>query len=142
MKALAAVFLALLGAGCVSAPAQTADIETSANPSSVTGTWDFVVSGKNPAQSFSFALTDVPAETCISGTWYQARPLSALNGSVSRPAYQYQSGRLEILFSTELCDAYTSLIGSVSGSSFEGSDVSYGLFGSTEHGKARGTLRH
>ena len=142
MKVLAAVFLALLAAGCVSAPAQTAGIETSAAPSSVTGTWDFVVSGESPPQSFSFALTDIPAETCISGTWYQARPLSAPNGSVPQPAYQYQSGRLEILFSTELCDAYTSLIGSVSGSSFEGSHVSYGLFGSTEHGKARGTLRH
>jgi len=142
MKVLAAVFLALLAASCTSTPAQTGGIESSAAPGSVKGTWDFVVSGKGPPQSFSFALTDSPAETCISGTWYQAQPLSAPKGSVSRPAYQYQSGRLEILFSTELCDAYTSLIGSVSGSSFQGSHVSYSLFGSSEHGKASGTLRH
>ena len=111
-------------------------------PDVATGTWDFVVTGKREPQSFSFVLTDTPADTCISGTWYQARLLSAPQGQVSRPAYQYQAGKLEILLSTELCDAYTSFIGNVSGSVFEGSHVSYGLFGSTEHGKVGGALRH
>lgn len=107
----------------------------------VTGTWDFVVAGKRRTQSFSFVLTDAPAHTCISGNWFQAQPLSAPPDQVSRPAYRYQSGELEILLSTELCDAYTSFIGNVSRSTFEGSHTSYGLFGSTEHGRVSGVLR-
>jgi hypothetical protein len=110
-------------------------------PNTVTGAWDFAVSGKRQTQSFSFVLTDTPADTCISGNWFQAQPLSTPQGQVSRPAYQYQSGKLEILLSTELCDAYTSFIGDVSGSTFEGTHVSYGLFGSTEHGKVSGARR-
>ncbi|WP_434026801.1 hypothetical protein [[Pseudomonas] boreopolis] len=141
MKVLATALFAVLVSSCASAPVQTGTV-TSPAPDLVTGTWDFVVAGKGAPQSFSFSLTNIPAETCISGTWYQAQPLSAPKGSVSRSAYQYQSGKLEILLSSELCDAYTSFIGSVSGASFEGSHVSYGLFGGIEHGKVSGALRH
>ena len=123
MKILAAATCSiLLTTGCVASSGRVSALKPPA-PDVATGTWDFVV-------------------TCISGTWYQARLLSAPQGQVSRPAYQYQAGKLEILLSTELCDAYTSFIGNVSGSVFEGSHVSYGLFGSTEHGKVGGALRH
>lgn len=140
MRVLAAATLSiLLMAGCASS-CRISPTQAPA-PNAVTGIWDLVVTDKSQTQSFSFALTDTPADTCISGNWFQARPLSAPQGQVSRPAYQYQSGKLEILLSTELCDGYTVLIGNVSGSTFEGSHVSYGLFGSTEHGKVSGALR-
>ena len=145
MKILAAITcLILLTAGCVASSDRmgvTQSSSPSLAPSAVMGTLDFVVTGKKGPEQFSFALTDTLADTCISGTWYQARPLSVPRGQVSRPAYQYVSGKLEILLSTELCDSYTSFIGNVSGSSFKGSHVSYGLFGSTEHGQVSGTLR-
>src|SRR5688572_19648453 len=140
MRVLAAATLSvLLTAGCASSGRMSATQAPA--PSSVTGVWDLVVTGKRQTQSFSLSLTDIPADTCISGNWFQAQPLSGPQGQVSRPAYQYQSGKLEILLSTELCDAYTVFIGNVSGSTFEGSHVSYGLFGSTEHGKVSGALR-
>jgi hypothetical protein len=146
MKVLAAITCSiLLTAGCVASPDRVGVTQSRSpplEPNAVTGTWDFVVTGKQEPQQFSFALTDIPADTCISGRWYQARPISVPRGQVSRPAYQYASGKLEILLSTELCDSYTSFIGNVSGSTFKGAHVSYGLFGSTEHGKVSGALRH
>ena len=140
MRVLAAAALSvLIMASCASSSPTSAAQDPA--PSSVKGIWDFVVTGKRQTQSFSFALTDTPADTCISGNWLQAQSLSAPQGQTSRPAYHYQSGKLEILLSTELCDANTSFIGNVSGSTFEGSYVSYSLFGGTEHGKVSGALR-
>jgi hypothetical protein len=114
---------------------------SSSSPDTVIGTWDFSVTSASTPQHFGFALTSTPADTCLSGAWYEARPISVPNGVVSRPAYHYESGKLEILLSTELCDGYTSFIGNVSGSKFDGSYISYGLGGSTEHGKVTGSQR-
>jgi hypothetical protein len=146
MKSLATVTsLAILLAACAGSPdrADVAPLNTASpvESAAVNGTWDFVVTGKDEPQRFSFDLTDSPADTCLSGNWYQARPLEAPRDQVSKPAYRFESGQLEILLSTELCDAYTSLIGTVTGSRFQGAHVSYGLFGSTEHGKVRGAQR-
>lgn len=147
MKILATVTgVTILLAACAGIPDRV-DIARSnaaapAKAIALIGVWDFVVTGKADAQRYSFDLTDSPADTCLSGNWYMARSLAAPRGQVSKPAYRFESGQLEILLATELCDAYTSLIGTVSGSNFEGSHVSYGLFGSTEHGKVRGAQRH
>ena len=132
----ALLVLVFLTAGCSSTP-----VHQASPPSTVVGTWQFSITGDEGSYSSTFMLTDVPAETCISGNWYRAQPVSPVRPQVSRPAYSYEAGRLELLLSSELCDAYSSFIGKVAGSHFTGSHVSYGLFGSTEHGKVKGALR-
>ena len=107
-------------------------------PAQVTGRWQFRVAGKDVAREPIVALTNEPAKTCLSGEWFKVVVLSPGGLAFSQPAYTYSNGRLELLLSSELCDAYTSLVGSVSGGRFSGTHVSYGLFGSTEHGKVTG----
>jgi hypothetical protein len=146
MRVLTTIFSLsiVIVAGCTTSSHRSGAAQSNysaAAPVAVTGTWEFIVTGKREPQRFSFTLTDTPANTCISGTWYKAMPLSVPSGQVSRPAYQFESGKLEILLSTELCDGYTSFIGKVAGSSFEGAHVSYGLFGNTEHGSVTGSLQ-
>jgi hypothetical protein len=104
----------------------------------VAGQWNFRVVGKDGVREPVVMLTTEPAETCLSGQWFKAVAVSPGGLAFSRPAYSYSNGRLELLLSSELCDAYTSLIGSVAGHTFSGAHVSYGLFGSTEHGKVTG----
>ena len=140
---VALTVLALLASGCTGTAVRQAGEPqpAAAPPTSVVGTWEFSVGGGKATHSSTFTLSDAPAETCLSGSWYQAQLISSDTQQVSRPAYRYEAGRLELLLSTELCDAYSSFIGSVTDISFTGAYVSYGLFGSTEHGKVTGTRR-
>lgn len=139
MKVLfALVATALLASGCSTTPLAA---ETVPAPESVLGTWEFTVTGKDGTRIPVIQLTDTPSDTCISGEWFRAKVVSAGGLKLSDPAYTYSGGRLEVLLTNGLCDAYTSLTGTVSGAQFNGEHVSYGLFGSTEHGKVVGVRR-
>ncbi|WP_312345696.1 hypothetical protein [Stenotrophomonas acidaminiphila] len=107
-------------------------------PAQVTGQWQFRVAGKDGVREPVVTLTKEPAKTCQSGDWLKAVVVSPGSLAFSQPAYTYSNGRLELLLSSELCDAYTSLVGNVSGGRFSGTHVSDGLFGSIEHGKVTG----
>ena len=136
--ALAALLLSV--AGCSAAPV-VSDLHTAKPepaPALVAGQWQFHVMGKDAVREPVVMLTQEPANTCLSGEWFKAVVVEPGGLSFSKPAYSYSDGRLELLLSSELCDAYTSLVGSVSGNRFSGAHVSYGLFGSTEHGKVTG----
>ena len=136
--ALAVLFLSVTA--CSVAPVAR-DAPTRASepaPTEVVGQWNFQVTGKDGVREPVVMLTAEPAETCLSGQWFTAVAVSPSGLAFSKPAYSYSNGRLELLLSSELCDAYTSLIGTVAGRGFSGAHVSYGLFGSTEHGKVTG----
>ena len=130
---------ALVAAGCSTSPSTSATTTASSfAPESVLGTWEFTITGDGSAHKPVFRLTDDPAETCLSGDWFRAKVVSADDLNLSDPAYTYSSGRLELLLVNGLCDSYRSLIGTVSDAQFSGEHVSYGLYGSTEHGKVTG----
>jgi hypothetical protein len=138
--------ISLLGA-CSSAvpvhPARSLPHTVTLLPDLTNETWDFVETDAKGAvtRRLRFAFTAAEAETCISGNWHRAKLLSATDRQVSSPAYTYESGRLELLLSSELCDSYSSYIGQIDSDSFAGAYVTYGMFGSTEHGKVTGTRR-
>lgn len=128
--------------GCSTAPMRPEQPAPAASaPDTVRGAWEFSVTSGKDSYSATFVFSDTSAETCLSGAWYQARLVSTGGPKVSQPAYRYEGGRLELLLSTKLCDAYNSFVGDVSGNQFNGEHVSYGLFGSTEHGKVTGVRR-
>ena len=138
MKALFSLLATtLLASGCSTPP----PVATVPPPESVLGTWEFTVSDKDGPRNPVIRLTETPSDTCISGDWFQAKVVSADGLKFSDPTYTYSDGRLEVLLTSGLCDAYTSFIGTVSGTQFNGAHVSYGLFGSTEHGKVVGARR-
>ncbi|MBB3802562.1 hypothetical protein FHR47_002829 [Xanthomonas arboricola] len=132
--------LLVSAAGCSTAPL-VGDLHTTgleSSPAQIAGQWQFNALGNDAIRESVVILTTESANTCLSGEWFKAVVVSPGGLSFSKPAYNYSDGRLELLLSSELCDAYTSLVGSVSGSRFSGAHVSYGLFGSTEQGKITG----
>lgn len=135
---LAYVATALLASGCSTTVPVAEAIPV---PDSVVGTWEFTATGKDGTSSAVIRLTDTPSDTCISGNWFRAKVVSADGLKLLDPAYTYSEGRLEVLLTNGLCDAYSSFIGTASGTQFSGAHVSYGLFGSTEHGKVIGSRR-
>lgn len=141
MRTMAGMLVAIviMVAGCSATLRSTALGEPIVGaPSSVVGNWAFTVTGKDGTYVSTFRLTDKPAETCQSGDWFRAVVTSTGGQEYSAPAYTYASGRLELLLSSDLCDAYTSFSGTVSGAEFHGKHVSYGLSFSTEHGNVVG----
>lgn len=106
------------------------------------GTWEFVEVRGDITQHFTFALTSAKAtRTCIAGDWRQAKLLSPHNEQVSNPAYKFESGELEVLLYTGICDSYNVFSGTVSGNSFTGVHGAYGLGGGTTLGNVTGTRR-
>jgi hypothetical protein len=136
--ALAALILSVTACAAAPVARDTLIPASESAPAQVAGQWKFQVTGKDGIREPLVILTTKPAETCLSGQWFKVVPVSSHGLAFSKPVYSYSKGRLELLLSSELCDAYTSLIGTVAGSSFSGTHVSYGLFGSTEHGKVTG----
>lgn len=134
---------ALIATGCSTAPPLINTNKPSLTPAPETmlGTWEFTTTDKDGIRKSAFQLSDAPADTCISGQWFRAKVISAGGLKPSDPAYTYSNGRLELLLTNGLCDAYTSFVGTVSGAQFDGTYVSYGLFGGTEHGKVVGFRR-
>lgn len=107
-------------------------------PAQLAGQWNFRVTSKDAVREAIVLLTTEPAEACLSGQWFKAFAVSPGGLTFSRPAYSYSNGRFELLLSSELCDAYTSLVGTVASKGLRGVHVSYGLSGSTERGKVTG----
>lgn len=143
MRKTVVAALALSAAACSAAPVVGHGLASGPEhaPAEVAGQWQFRVAGKDAARETVVVFTTEPAETCLSGEWFKAVAVSPDGLGFSRPAYSYSNGRLELLLSTELCDAYTSLVGNVSGSRFSGTHLSSGLFGSTEHGQVTGVRK-
>jgi hypothetical protein len=94
-------------------------------------------SGKE-VRELKFELTDHPAKTCISGDWKQAIALADANGYTKSPAYILADGKLEVLLVNTLCDAYDSYAGTITGNTFSGEHVAYGLGFSKTLGKVSG----
>ena len=113
--------LALAGLVCVS----SACAHTSTSGATV---FDFAESahGKQ-ARTLRLALSEKPAETCLAGQWKAARVLDDPSGYTRRPAYKIEGNHLEVLLINELCDSYDSYAGTLTGSSFTGEHVLYGL---------------
>jgi hypothetical protein len=103
--------------------------------------WEFVETDSRNAvvHRYRFALTGQEAHTCLAGKWRMAELLSARSPEVSRPAYRYEDGKLELLLSTDWCDAYNSFTGRFEQGNFVGKHVSYGLDGGVEHGNVTAT---
>ncbi|MGN2248302.1 hypothetical protein ACFWZ3_16605 [Frateuria sp. GZRR35] len=89
-------------------------------------------------RELKFELTDRPANTCISGDWKQAAVLTDVNGYTKSPAYIMADGKLEVLLINTMCDAYDSYAGAVTGNTFSGEHVAYGLDFSKTLGKVSG----
>ena len=112
---------ALLGFICVSAACahtSTSDAAAIAVAESVNG---------KSARTLRLMLSATPAETCIAGEWKAARVIDDPSGYTRRPAYKIEGDHLEVLLVNELCDSYDSYAGTLSGSSFTGEHVLYGL---------------
>lgn len=139
--ALAAIFLSVVVCSAAPVAGDTRRAASEPVPIEVPGQWRFEVTEKDGVRNPVIVLTKEPADTCLSGEWLKAVVVSPSGLSFSKPAYSYSNGRLELLLSSELCGAYSSLIGTVAGHHFDGTYVSYGLFGGTEHGKVTGALQ-
>jgi hypothetical protein len=132
------VAIALLASGCSALPQR---VDGPSAPAGVVGTWAFTVTGEQGTHRPVLRLVDRPAETCLSGDWLQAKVVSSDGMDLSKPAYRYRDGDLEILLVNGVCDAYTSFVGTTSGAGFEGDHVSYGLSHSEQHGHVTGVRR-
>jgi hypothetical protein len=84
-------------------------------------------SSQKDVRELSFELTDRPAKTCISGDWKQASVLADPGGYTKSPAYTLADGKLEVLLVNTMCDAYDSYSGTITGATFSGEHVTYGL---------------
>ena len=89
-------------------------------------------------RELTFALTDRPAKTCISGDWKEAAVLKDANRYTRSPAYTLANGKLEVLLINTMCDAYDSYSGTITGNKFSGDHVAYGLSFSKTLGKVSG----
>lgn len=132
------VVIALLVSGCATPIQPSAGASV---PTGVIGTWAFTVTGEAGAHKPVLRLTDRPVETCLFGDWFQAKVVTSDGMDLSKPAYRYEDGHLEILLKNGMCDGYTSFAGTASGTKFEGDHVSYGLSYSTRHGHVVGERR-
>jgi hypothetical protein len=102
--------------------------------------WRFVVAdtGK-PSREVTFVVTDEPAETCMSGEWKRLDVSGDSALHLNQPAYSVSGRNLQIQLSTDLCDAYDMLVGSLQGASFSGTHRFSGLRGSQDFGPVTGT---
>ena len=83
-------------------------------------------------------LTAAPAKTCIAGDWKVVEVIRDEAGYTKNPAYTLVGGKLEVLLINSFCDSYNSYIGTLSGSSFSGEHVIYGLGTSKNLGSVSG----
>jgi len=83
-------------------------------------------------------LSDAPATTCLGGAWRVARIVKDPKHYMRHPAYTLEKGRLEVLLINGPCDSYDSYIGEISGGSFRGDHVAYGLGFSKTLGRVTG----
>jgi hypothetical protein len=100
-------------------------------------TWSFIeldTSGQIQ-QSMLFRVTDRPANACLSGDWKALEIIGSAEKAASRPAYSLNGRHLQILLSTELCDAYSEYVGTLSECGFSGKHQFSGMFGGKEYGK-------
>jgi hypothetical protein len=122
--------LAVNSAGCLAAePAKTYD------------RIDFVESNTagTVVRKLSVALTDNPAQACISGTWKQARVISDSGGAPLDPMYKTDGAKIEMLLVGNICDAYDSYVGTLDKDRFTGSRAQYGLNFFQKLGNVSGT---
>jgi hypothetical protein len=145
--------LCLIATGCASHPAQQMRQakeeaatwqQLSAEPTPTSwapgSRWRFTVAdiGK-PSRDVTFVVTDEPAETCISGTWKRLNISGDSALRLDQPAYSVSGRNLQILLSTDLCDAYNMLVGALQDGSFSGAHRFTGLGGSHDFGTVTGT---
>ncbi|MBB6368548.1 hypothetical protein FHR56_003727 [Xanthomonas sacchari] len=90
-------------------------------------------------RKLTFELTDQPAKTCISGEWKQAHVVSDPGRYTKTPAYTITDGQLEVLLINTVCDGYDSYVGTITGTTFSGDHVAYGLGFHKILGKVEGT---
>jgi len=91
-----------------------------------------------PDGSISFRVTDETADTCLGGDWKRLVVLQESNSSTRNPAYSIQGRNLQILLSTELCDAYDQLLGVLDERGFVGKHEFSHLLGGEEFGRVVG----
>ena len=92
-------------------------------------------------RKLTFELTDQPAKTCISGEWKQARVVSDAGRYTESPAYTMEDGKLEVLLVNTVCDGYDSYVGAITGTTFSGEHVAYGLGIHKALGKVKGAYQ-
>ena len=129
-KHLAAWTLALSVSGCAFAP-------TAQHP--LASFVEIDPNGKT-VRTLSFALTQQPIETCISGDWKRAEPLNDRKRYTERSAYIREGDSLEVLLVNTVCDGYDSYVGKLTGDRFLGQHVQYGLGFSKTLGTVSGSV--
>ncbi|WP_146096944.1 hypothetical protein [Xanthomonas arboricola] len=87
-------------------------------------------------RTLEVCLTDLPADTCLSGDWKVAKVLKDSARGTDNPAYIRRGDTLELLLFTGICDSYDAYVGKLEETSFHGEHVNYGLF----HNKALGVV--
>ncbi|KMM75015.1 hypothetical protein ACP93_13620 [Xanthomonas sp. NCPPB 1128] len=92
-------------------------------------------------RKLTFELTDQPAKTCIAGEWKQARVVSDAGRYTESPAYTMEDGKLEVLLVNTVCDGYDSYVGAITGTTFSGEHVAYGLGFHKALGKVEGAYQ-
>lgn len=126
------------------APRSTMPTESSAQSASdswgVGSPWIFIAldgSGKVDA-STTFRITDRPANACLSGEWKTLEVVGGSEPMPRSPAYSLQGNKLQVLLSTELCDAYDLFTGELDAKGFTGIHHFLGMGASKEFGKVYG----
>jgi len=102
--------------------------------------WVFIAldAGGKVDTSATFRITDHPANACLSGEWKTLEVVDGSEPMPRSPAYSLQGNTLQILLSTELCDAYDLFTGTLDAKGFNGIHRFEGLMASKEFGKVYG----
>jgi hypothetical protein len=109
--------------------------------------WRFVTTplpGKPKLEILTFRITNQSGVSCLAGGGWKNvwRKFVVLEGHVplGPPIYQVEGRALQINLSGGWCDAYDIINGVLSGDTFEGKRVAFGLGGGELVGTVRGSL--
>lgn len=105
--------------------------------------WDFdLYRGRSQWETrLTFEITDEPTDPCLGGTWKKLRLLGGPERMAPSPAYSVEGRNLQILLSTGLCDAYSTLNGVLDDDRFLGKHEHSGMWTHTLHGRVTGRAR-
>ena len=144
------VWIALIAAlpGCASLPGSRFDyVALSAEPTPTdwrAGTvWVFTLPERlSPSGPLTYRLTNRPAETCTSGTWYELEPVGAelprLAEIQLKPAYHTAGRYLVVSLNANMCDMNSEIRGALTGHLFDGEYSTGGISGTTTLGQVQG----
>lgn len=128
-------------AGCASLSTSRYDYAAlSAEPTSAdwgAGTvWAFTLPERSPrAGTLTYRVTDRPADTCMSGAWYDLDPvadeLPKLGKVELKPAYHTSGRHLIVSLNSNVCDLNSEIRGVLAGHLFDGDHSTGDMTGST-----------